>query len=85
MDPEDSTFHFDFVPEGEYTLAVSDARDVRREEVNTPSGGMPFLHTKDTTIREYGNTNQPLVVQSEVTGLAVLVSPKPAKTPAMVQ
>ncbi len=42
---EDNTFHFLYVPEGEYTLKITEARDVTRTEVptcpNSPSRCLP--------------------------------------------
>ncbi len=76
VDPEDNTFRFDFVPEGEYTLAVTEAKDVAREPVPPKAGVAELPQTKDTTLREYGNASQPLIVQSDVSGLVV---PLPTK------
>ena len=71
---EDEAFHLNFVPEGEYTLKVTKARDVTRTEVsNGPPGTVPPTHTEEKTVRSYGDATQPLVVVNDVTGLAVSV------------
>ena len=79
---DDNTFHFLYVPEGEYTLKVTNPRDVTREEVPTcpdiKSGCLPPTHTEEKTIRSFGPADQPLVLHSDVSGLTIAVLPKPA-------
>ena len=79
VDKDDAMFHFDFVPEGTYTLAVSEAKDVVREEVPKPPGYWPPYDTKETVVREYGTQKQPLVVESDMTGVVVAVAAKAGK------
>ncbi len=80
---EDEAFHLNFVPEGEYTLKVTKARDVTRTEVpNGPPGTVPPTHTDEKTVRTYGDASQPLVVVNEVSGLVVGVPPMKASTAA---
>jgi hypothetical protein len=55
------TFRFEYVPEGQYTLKVSGARDV---------------DAQDRTIREYGPAQQGLDVENDTTGLVIVVPPK---------
>lgn len=55
------TFRFEYVPEGQYTLKVSGARDV---------------DAKGRTEREYGSAEQPLDVENDMTGLVIAVAPK---------
>lgn len=54
-------FRFEFVPEGQYTLKVSGARDADE---------------RGRTIREYSPAQQPLDVESDTAGLVIPVSPK---------
>jgi hypothetical protein len=54
------TFRFEYVPEGQYTLKVSGARDV---------------DAQDRTIREYGSAQQPLDTENDTTGLVIAVPP----------
>jgi len=81
---DDNAFHFLYVPEGEYTLKVTNARDVTRTEVPTcpdiKSGCMPPTHTEEKTVRTFGPAEQPLVLHSDLTGLTVAVPPKPANS-----
>ena len=80
VDPDDGTFHFDFVPEGEYTLFVTNAREVTRgpETIVPNITPLPWA-MKETLVRPYGDTSQPLLVQNEMNGLVVPVPPKTAK------
>src|SRR5690242_3845568 len=55
------TFRFEYVPEGQYTVKVSGARDV---------------DAQDRTTREYGPAQQPLDVGNDTTGLVIMVPPK---------
>ncbi len=79
VDPEDNTFHFDFIPEGEYILAVTNAKDVAREQIPQPPGTFSSVRTKDTTLREYGPATQSLSVQNDISGLTINVPAKVAK------
>lgn len=77
VDGDDSTFHFDFVPEGEYTLKVTNPREVIRESEPLVPNVTPMPGAmKETAVRFYGETSQPLIVQSDVSGLTVPVIPK---------
>ena len=79
VDKDDSTFHFDFIPEGNYILKVTDARDVTREEIsNGPAGTMPPTRTKETTIKNYGEQQQPIVVVGDISDILVPVPEKAA-------
>jgi len=77
---DDIGFHFLYVPEGEYTLKVTNPRDVTREEIPSCPQCMPPSHTEEKTIRSFGNAEQPLVLHSDITGLTVTVPPKPRST-----
>ena len=71
---EDEAFHLTFVPEGEYMVKVTKARDVARSEVsNGPPGTVPPTRTEEKTVRSFGDAKQPLVVTSDITGLVVSV------------
>ena len=71
IDKEDSGFHFYYVPEGEYTLKVTNARDVTREEIPYPAGTVPPTHTVEKKLRDYDVEPQPLSIHSDITGLTV--------------
>lgn len=70
---EDRQFHFPYVPEGSYTLAVDAARDVIEVQVPNPPGMTPRFHLEDKTLRQYGTVQQPLLVQSDVDGVLATV------------
>jgi hypothetical protein len=78
--PDEPAFRMPFVPEGSYTLKVSDVADVNREEISNGPGVMPPFHTKETVVRRYGTAEQPLVVAGDVSGVSLAVPPV-AKTP----
>jgi hypothetical protein len=85
IDKDDSAFHFYYVPEGEYTLKVTDAHDVTREEVPYDPGTIPPSHTVEKNIRDYGPQSQPIIINGDMTGVTIQVLPKstgsaPAKT-----
>ena len=80
---EDEAFHLNFVPEGEYTVKVTGARDVTRTEIpNGPPGTVPPTRTDEKTVRTYGDASQPLVVVNDVTGLVVSVPAAKSATAA---
>lgn len=76
IDKEDNAFHFYYVPEGEYTLKVTSARDVTREEIPYPAGTVPPTHTVEKKLRDYDVQPQPLIIQNDITGLTVPAQPK---------
>jgi hypothetical protein len=75
---EDNTFHFYYVPEGEYTLEVTDAREVTREEIPYPAGTIPPTHTVEKKLRDYEAQPQPLIIHSDTTGLTIPAQTKSA-------
>ena len=65
---EDQTYHFEFVPEGEYVVRVADAREVTREYLPvTAANQFDDLRPKETTVRSYGPYEGPMVVQNDLT------------------
>ena len=80
VEPGEPVFRLPFVPEGSYVIKVSDAADMNREEISNGLGVMPPFHTKETVVRKYGTATQPLVVNGDVSGLNLVVTPV-AKTP----
>ena len=82
---DDNAFHFLYVPEGEYTLKVTDPREVTRTEVPSCKDAsmhcMPPTYTDEKTVRTFGNAQQPLILHTDITALTVSVPPKPAAAP----
>jgi hypothetical protein len=88
---EDGSFHFGLVPEGSYKLTVTRAKAVMHQQAFGPpppksaEGYMqPVQDTApvDKTMREYGDASQLLTVASDLSGVAVKVSPKAPATAA---
>jgi hypothetical protein len=78
VDADDSSFHFDFVPEGSYILSVTKARDVAREQISNGPGTMPPFYIRENTLHTYGNHQQPIVITGDMTGITVPVPEKGA-------
>lgn len=74
----DDRFHLDFVPEGDYILRVTGAAEVARTEIANAPGTVPLTRTETKTLRTFGDAEQPLKLESEVSGLVVAVPPKKA-------
>jgi hypothetical protein len=76
---EDGSFKFNYVPEGQYELAVTHAGDT---DTNAPGGAyVQMLNPKFS--RSYQDLTLPIDVKGEITGLALQVSEQSAaKTPA---
>ena len=74
---DDDRFHLNFVPEGDYILQVTGASEISRTEVpNGPPGTVPPTRTEKKTLRTFGDAEQPLKLESEVSGLVVTVPAK---------
>ena len=87
---EGEDFRFDYVPEGEYVLRVTDARDVIRNVVPNCEGCMPETHIEEKLVRRFGNTEAPLIVVGEMPTLNIAVpsavsAAAAAKAPAAAQ
>jgi hypothetical protein len=70
VDAETRTFTFGFAPEGEYTLKVSDAREV--EPLRDAGAGHGRAQVK--TLRAYGDGAVAVVLHGDVSGLTVPVA-----------
>ncbi len=77
---DDNQFHFLYVPEGNYVLAVQEAKDVTQVDVPNPPGSNPKTHLEDKTLHTYGTTEQPLVLEGEQPSVLVTV-PEKSETP----
>jgi hypothetical protein len=78
----DDAFHFYFVPEGSYTIKVTNARAVTREEIANPQGSWLPTHTVEKKLRDYGGMEQPITLQTDMTGVILAVPDKPADSKA---
>ena len=82
MDADEPLFHFEFVPEGEYTLRVTGAQDVTREEVQQCAGCIGTRSFKTTVLKEYGTYEGPFVVQADRSNVILPIPAAGAASPA---
>ncbi|WP_035349628.1 carboxypeptidase-like regulatory domain-containing protein [Edaphobacter aggregans] len=87
IDREDGLFHFEFVPEGDYTLRVTNARDVTWEPDAPQPGMMPPppgfpAREKERVLETYGNVDMPLILRGDMTGITATVPAKQSSSPA---
>jgi hypothetical protein len=78
----DGTFHFNYVPEGQYLLKTAGAADT--DTAGSADAGndlMRMMHSK--ILKSYGEANVPITVKSDATGL-VLQVPDQEAAPATV-
>lgn len=86
IDREDGLFHFDFVPQGDYTLKVTNARDVAWEPADASSpGAMPQppgfpRPDKERILQTYGNVEMPLLIRGDMLDVIATVKPQETKT-----
>ncbi|HEY2038626.1 MAG TPA: carboxypeptidase-like regulatory domain-containing protein, partial [Edaphobacter sp.] len=80
IEREDGLFHFEFVPEGDYTLRVTNARDVTWEPAPPQSGSMmpgAFPPSdKERVLESYGNVEMPLLLNGDMTDVVATVPAK---------
>jgi hypothetical protein len=76
VEPDDSAFHFDFVPEGNYVIRVPNARDVSAQTVSYPNGQFGPPKVGETISKSYGAYEAPLVVEGDVIGLTITMPSK---------
>jgi hypothetical protein len=76
---EDGLFHFEFVPDGDYVLKVSNARDATWEPSNSPT-----TQDKESIVQAYGNTELPILLRGDMLDAIATVPPdaKPDAKPA---
>jgi len=64
---DEDQFHFPYVAEGEYTLKVTNARDIH-----------PYVYPgTNKPIRTYADASQSLIVKGETSGVSIQVKPQP--------
>lgn len=85
IEREDGLFHFEFVPEGDYTLRVTNARDVTWEPAtpqpgNTMPGAFP-PSDKERVLETYGNTEMPLLLNGDMTDIVATIPAKQNQSP----
>ncbi len=75
VNTNDGSFHFDFVPEGSYTLWVTGIADVQRMEVLVCEKCFPSTITATETLKRYGDVSMPVQLTGEQSGLIVHAKP----------
>ncbi len=79
---DDAAFHLEFVPEGDFLLKVSDAKDVTRTQVENAPGYTPRFHEETKTLKTYGSAQQPLSVKGDRTDVIAMVPEAGKEKPA---
>jgi hypothetical protein len=74
---EDTAFNMDLVPEGHYTLRVTEARDVSRQIVRDDKDPSQIHDIKETVLQTYGDYEAPLEVLSDLPSLTLTIPSKP--------
>ena len=77
VDNDEPVFRFEFIPEGEYTLRVTGAQDVARQEIPNCAGCIGTRQFKTTVLKSYGTYEAPFVMQTD---RANMMLPIPAAT-----
>jgi len=78
---EAEVFHFEFIPEGDYTLRVTRARDSTWEP-RTPAPSSPFVaavphvNEKERVLDDYGDVDIPLTVRGDMIDIVATIPPK---------
>lgn len=75
VNTNDGSFHFDFVPEGNYTLRVTGIADVQRTEVPSCEQCVPPTRTETKILTSYGNVSMPVQLTGDQSGLIVHAKP----------
>ncbi len=73
---DDAAFHLEFVPEGEFTLKVSEAKDVTKVQVENAPGYTPRFHEETKTLKTYPDGSAPLVVIGDTSDVVVTLPAK---------
>ena len=80
VDADTRTFTFDYVPEGEYTLACKDPREAQVEQSPETFGPVRLLaEAKETQVRPYAPGSMPLSVHGDMTGVNLAVEAQATK------
>lgn len=75
---DDGLFEFEFVPEGNYILRVTNARDAAWDTlISISSNPIHFPPSdKERVLASYGNVDQPLILSGDMLDVIVTVPPK---------
>jgi hypothetical protein len=76
IDAEARTFTFAYAPEGEYTLKITDAREVEMESASADPGAGSRARPQEKILRRYASAELPVVLQGDVMGVVLAVKEK---------
>jgi protocatechuate 3,4-dioxygenase beta subunit len=76
---EDGTFRLPLVPEGDYIIAVTEARDKTEIQIPFPTNPSGFS-VRTRTLRTYGTLAEPLTVDTDIQSLNLTLPDKPTPT-----
>ena len=68
-----AVFRMELIPEGTYTLRVTDARDVSRQVVRDETDPNRIQSVRETVLQSYGDYEAPIEVMSDVPSLTLTV------------
>jgi hypothetical protein len=77
VDEDEAVFHVDLVPEGHYTLRVTEVRDENVAVVRDTKDPNQISDIKRTVLQTYADYQAPLEVTSDITGLNLTILAKP--------
>lgn len=77
VDEDDAVFHIDLVPEGHYTVRITEARDESVQVVRDTKDPNQISDIKRTVLQAYADYQAPLEVTSDITGLNLTILAKP--------
>lgn len=81
LSPDDDTFNFAFVLEGDYILRVWGASDDEYREIRNPPNSSPPTRTESRSVRQYGNAEQRIHVTSDLSSVTIAVPDVPQQKP----
>jgi FtsP/CotA-like multicopper oxidase with cupredoxin domain len=76
---DDATFYIDLVPDGTYTLRVTNAQIVNTQMVRDPHDPNTIVEAKQTTLATYADYQAPLQVNGDIKDLTIAVPDKRAE------
>jgi hypothetical protein len=76
VNEKDAAFHMDLVPEGHYTLSVTEARDVNLKVIRDNKDPNQIQDIKRTVLQTYSDYQAPLEVLSDLPSLTLSIPSK---------
>ncbi len=76
VNEKDATFHMDLVPDGHYTLSVTEVRDVNLKIIRDDKDPNQIQDIKRTVLQTYSDYQAPLEVLSDLPSLTLSIPSK---------